>query len=374
MICVFSFFCSPGKDGQSINIINFDSFKVTEKNFSNLMEIGTITRTVKLETMEKSIIGSIDSLIVDPKNGDLIIGDFRSSKKVIRFNKEGKFICSYGKKGQGPGEYLYLRAYTETSNGDVIILTSYKLIKYSKDGAFLKEVRIDFSSKHLTVIDDLIYISVLKYRKKPGVKNAVIVLNPHFVKIGGIGNYDSRLEKTRYLFHNVFAKKGKQLYYLDYYDPNLNIYNSESKRLQQLQIPNENSKLDKTWGKKKITQDDDMVIHKTIHRFVDIFSISDRILLSEFCIEKNIFNLWLLNLEKKEILIFPKKNLLGENAVKLQKDLFFNRIPGSFENGIVGAFDDVEEFNLYKYKYPTLKDIEFKADDNPILVFFEFNQ
>ncbi|MCP5045960.1 MAG: hypothetical protein GY940_02240, partial [bacterium] len=147
-----------------------------------------------------------------------------------------------------------------------------------------------------------------------------------------------------------------------------------TKEIDRLSIPTDNSKLDSTWEKKRIDQDADEKITNQVHRFDDIFSFSDRLLLFESCREKEIWHAWLLDLKKKEVLIFSRKSLYGDYRVKVKGDLFFRRIPGSYENGIIGAFDDSEAFNRHKDKYPLLKDLQFNADENPILVFFEFNR
>ena len=60
--------------------------------------------------------------------------------------------------------------------------------------------------------------------------------------------------------------------------------------------------------------------------------------------------------------------------LRTKNNLYFDRIPGSYDQGIIGAFFDAEEFNKHKKNYPALKNIQLKMDDNPILVFFEMSQ
>lgn len=374
LLLVFWISCSSNDDTRIESYINYDSLRIIEHNFDNPWEMGTIKKIIRPEITDNSIIGSIDRVVVDPENGDLIIGDFRSTKRVMRFDSNGKFIRVYGKPGQGPAEYLSVMSFDVASDGSVVLLCSRKLMKFSREGELLKETRTDFFADKLEIIDDLIYIYVLRYLRTPSEKNKIIVLDPFFVPVDGIGKYDIQLEKMLYLVSNSMDRNRKKLYFIDNYNLNLNIYNTETKHLSQLQIPNNNSQLDPVWEKKRLSQEDENRIHQLIHRFNNILCFSDTVFLFESFIEEKIFRIWLLNLEKKEVVIFNRENLFGLNGAKVQKDLFFDRISGSYNKGIIAAFDDAEDFMSHRDNYPKLRDINFKADDNPILVFFEFDK
>ena len=123
------------------------------------------------------------------------------------------------------------------------------------------------------------------------------------------------------------AKKKDHLYFLDYYEFNLNSYETQIRELVSLPIPNNNSAIDRIWSKKRLTRDDEDRISKMLHRFDGIFSLDNRLLLYESHWEKKLWNAWLLDLEKKEAIIFKRDCLYGDYRVKVQKDLYFNRIP-----------------------------------------------
>ena len=136
-----------------------------------------------------------------------------------------------------------------------------------------------------------------------------------------------------------------------------------------LKIPNENKSLDNIWEKRRLNEKDMDKIKNKIHRFNWIFSFNDNLLLSEYNKENKIFDFWLLNLKTKKAIIFPYP---GPEFIS--KNLFFNRIVGSYDKGIIGVFNCIEKFNKYKKDFPVLKNIEFSIEDNPILALFEFNQ
>jgi hypothetical protein len=369
---LFSCACSTGKKESSNNSIDYNALKVIKKEYSGLKELGKITKVIKLETSKNSLLGRIGRVLVDKENDDLVVGDFRNTIQVLRFNKEGEFICKYGRKGEGPGEYVKVYDFTLTDNGDVILLTRLKLIKFSKDGTFLQESRTKVFAEYIEFVNDLIYVFVLHYDRKPKEKKAVLVFDSFLKNIGGIGEYDTRIEKNLLVVTNALAKIDGSLFFIELYDLCLHIYDTQTKKLSRLSIPNNNSRLDDFWKKKQFTRKDDRELNTHLHRFGDILTMNERVLLIEDYNAEEIYRVWLLNLEKQEALIFNQSSLYGDFRVKVKTDLHIDRIPGSYEKGIIGVLDDVEEFNLHKAKYPTLKDIQFKADDNPILIFFEF--
>lgn len=372
LLMVLGMACSNQEKKFQVAALDYNSFKVTQKTYENMNQVGQITRVVKLETTQDSLIGSVDKIIIDYTNGDLLVGDYRNARSVFRFTSQGKFIRKYGRIGAGPAEYLRIQDFGVTANGDVIVLDNKKLIKYNKTGDLLKEIRIDYSAKYIEVIDDMIYINVLRYQKAPKEKKAIVILDPFFVEQGGIGQYDSRLEKNLHLVWHAMAKRDQQLYFIDYYDLNLNIYDTQARTLTKLSIPNSNYKLNELWEKKRLSLSDCDQLAISIHRFDDIFSFDNQLFLYELCVNKEIFRLWRVNLDKKEILIFNSESFFGVSSKGEKNGLFFNRISGSYPKGVIGAFTDAEKFNKYKANYPILKDVAFQLDDNPILAFYQF--
>jgi 6-bladed beta-propeller len=374
IIIFLSFYCSSDHKSKRENLLDFNSIKIIENDTSLLREVGKLKNAIKLETIQNSLLGSISLVKVDPKTKDFLVADCDSGNRLLRFNPVGKYITRYGAIGEGPGEYKRLKSFSIADNGDIIIIASHKIIRFSKSGELLKEARLDCNATGIEIVNNFIYIYPIRYKIDKGRKKTISILNPFFVKIGGIGDFDVRLDKYIFTFSMHMAKMGSNLYFITEYDFSLNIYNTVTQTLSRLVLPNNNSQLDSIWNKDNFNEDDRREVKNKIHRFDSIFAFNDRLLLSEFCREKNHHNLWLFDLKKKIAKIFPLACFYGNFKEKVQKDLFFDLIPGSYENGIIGVFDDVEEFNLHKHKYPILKDIQFKADDNPILAFFEFNQ
>ncbi len=366
--------CSSGKNQSSDEVMDFDTFKVKRVDLTHFSQCGTIKKVIKLETNDNSAFGSISRLIIDKKTGDILILDTESRRMVLRFNKEGKYLISYGKIGNGPSEYQDLYDFCQTENGDIILLTSHKLIKLSSTNVLLLEKRVNISSSKIETIRDKLFVLMINDQSNQKEKHAIEVYDLFFSNIGGIGQHDSRFEKYIFLANNKIATRRNQLFYSHGYDFQLNIYDSNSQKLSRLRIPSNNSALDAVWGKKNFTEADRTTIKGRLHFFLYIFPMEDDLLLYEICKDENIYSIWRLNLEKKEAIIYSYFCFNKNWQVKDQNQLRFEGILGAYDKGFIAAFFDAEEFNKYKNDYPALKDIEFNLDDNPILAFYEFNE
>lgn len=287
MMFLFAFSCSSGENKKT-DTIHFSAFKVTRAEQTHFSEFGKITKAVKLETMEKSLVGTIYRVIIDKTNGDILVGDYDSNKKVFRFSETGRYITSYGTIGAGPSEILELNGFCVTDAGDIILLGDSKIIKYSKSGIFLQETRIDGFGGDIESSKDKIFVSFLRYKKKPKEKKAIQIYDSFLVNIGGVGQYESNLEKYSFTSNNTLATSNGFIYFSDRYNFGLNIYDSASKKLSHLIIPSNNSALDSIWNKPHLAETDRTEIKNRLQFFTSIFSFNDGLILSEQYKEKGV--------------------------------------------------------------------------------------
>lgn len=367
--------CSSNNNQKPSHIIDFETFKVQPLPISHFSNIATITKVIKLETTEDSLVGNIDRLIIDKNNSDILVADIDSRKKVLRFSQQGKYLTSYGNIGEAPSEYTGLLDVGTMTNSDIVLLGEHKLIKLSRTGHLLIEKKLNFIPQEMEIINDTIYVSVLLDQKKNQEKKAIYLFNSLLVNIGGIGQYDSRLEKYIYLGYKTLASTSSSLYITDYYDLGFSVYDVNTRNISRLTVPSQNRVLDSVWSKKNFTETERTKIKQGLHSFIGIFSAEDYLLLFENCDEKRSYHIWQVNLKEKEVHIYPLYNCFYQDeAIKEQPILFFSRIVGTSGNAMIAMFADPEEFNKNKKDYPILRDISFQVEDNPILVFVEFNK
>lgn len=105
---------------------------------------------IPLETNKNSIIGRGGQIRI---NDSLIVISDR--KKILLFERSGKFIRQIGTNGKGPGEYLMI--FDFELKGDTIFLTSVgkrSMIKYTLDGKFQEEIEIGNQLTHFSLSPD----------------------------------------------------------------------------------------------------------------------------------------------------------------------------------------------------------------------------
>lgn len=137
--------CNLRPDKRTAGPASFTTIHLTKTTDNHLIanEIIKSVKFIPLEFTDECPISSIlkldfynDTIFIFSKNG------------LYSFNTEGKFICQFGRKGQGPGEYsLPFDFSIDKQNKQVIIYDSNqsRIHIYDLYGNFLKSVRIGMS-------------------------------------------------------------------------------------------------------------------------------------------------------------------------------------------------------------------------------------
>lgn len=113
---------------------------------------------IPLETTEESLLGNVSSVCFDD---DLFFVSDKTGGKINRilvFNKSGKFITQIGQRGNGEGEYTYIRSWTINpfENFVSIIDLNSSIKYYDYSGKYLKTIR---SKEEFTSIAQYEYLS-----------------------------------------------------------------------------------------------------------------------------------------------------------------------------------------------------------------------
>jgi len=151
LVFLFLYSCGPKQDeveriienGVEVVINHLEPYKIKgEPNTLHLEE----EFKIDLQSDDIAEIGltTISDFVVDSK-GNLYFLNMRSSEDVIfQFDRNGSFVDSYVRKGQGPGE-IQFSYYLRINIQDEIIIAdpmSRKLLILSKDGDVIMETRL----------------------------------------------------------------------------------------------------------------------------------------------------------------------------------------------------------------------------------------
>jgi len=145
------FFSCNVSENKEKKVLTGIPLNIEEDISLSLSIIAEKIETIELEETEESMINPdrIQRILISDDN--VILAEFR---KVLIFNRNGKFVCSVGRRGQGPGEFnvgIFNIAIDE-KNKYLFLNTTSKIICYDLTGKFLREIA-------LNMIEDIIFIN-----------------------------------------------------------------------------------------------------------------------------------------------------------------------------------------------------------------------
>jgi len=91
---------------------------------------------------ENYIFGSINDVEVDSW-GNIYVLDGKMTR-IVKFDRDGKFILRFGKKGQGPGEFGFPESMVLDSDRNIYVLSSGKVLVFDENGKYLQSFPYNF--------------------------------------------------------------------------------------------------------------------------------------------------------------------------------------------------------------------------------------
>jgi hypothetical protein len=151
-------------DGQARNGIGQQVFKYSPDG-KLLMTLGT--RGVRGEGPD-TFGGPCDVAVA--ANGDIFVADGHVNSRVVKFDKDGKFIKAWGKRGAAPGEFNVPHTIAIDSRGRVLVgdRSNNRIQIFDQDGNFIDQwTQFGTPSGMFITPDDTLY--VVDYNVKKGV-------------------------------------------------------------------------------------------------------------------------------------------------------------------------------------------------------------
>lgn len=108
------------------------------------------------------------------EEGNFYVSDLETLR-IQKYNPEGKYLLTMGRRGQGPGEFQSLSAVRFDQEGNLYIgdISGKKVIFFSKDGEFLKEIKMPGAYENI-YINSKGQVVALKYDQVPS-ENALVI-------------------------------------------------------------------------------------------------------------------------------------------------------------------------------------------------------
>ena len=124
-----------------------DALSLTECKVS---EYASSIEYIPLETTDDCLIGDEFSLIVASQ--DIFVHEF-GDQKIYRFDRNGKYLNTIGKKGQGPGEYVSIYSiYVDESTRECFLLDTFSgnVHVYDYDGTYKRKIHVPIAPCRMT--------------------------------------------------------------------------------------------------------------------------------------------------------------------------------------------------------------------------------
>lgn len=216
--CLFALFACRQKQEYKVECpdcrtIAIDSLGNLPKD--SLKEI----RYVPLETRDDILISHIGKTIYAQECYHIF--DF-VSKKIMVFDKQGRFVYSIDKVGHGPGEYISIFDMDVNRQGDVYVLDSStsKVIKYSSQGTQFEEYKIGKRCMEFAALNDSIfYLANLIDNGKMDIALARYSTVSKNTEV--LSAYDVFFEGNLFRFGTSFHRTGESVYFNKMFSPEI---------------------------------------------------------------------------------------------------------------------------------------------------------
>ena len=118
-------------------------------------------------------------------NGDIFVVDGHGNNRVVKFNKDGEFVMSWGEAGTGPGQFNEPHSVAFDSQGRLFVgdRVNERIQVFDQNGQYLAEWSGIMASGMDITEDDVIYVA--DYQLRLGI---VIANANDFTEIGFIEN------------------------------------------------------------------------------------------------------------------------------------------------------------------------------------------
>lgn len=161
---------------QEVKVLDLGKLRKPDKD-PFLSEIASDLQFIKLETKPDCLIGSISSI---SRIGENYLITSEAGKTLYVFNNQGRYICSIGRLGKGPGEFLEIYGLSiDPLTNHIYVLDNgqVKLIEYNQDGRFIQEKKLNFYATGVKVTKSGFVFVLALYMLVPIKK----VINNNFV-------------------------------------------------------------------------------------------------------------------------------------------------------------------------------------------------
>lgn len=173
--------CSGKASGDNDSVIDIGTF-LNEGTLVPLSSVASEIEYICLEVNPESIFGNLDITLgqrIESADDIYFVND---ETRLLSFDNTGQFIRQIGAQGRGPGEYVDVWDFSvcEVDKEVAIIsLSIRKILFYSFDGEFLRDITLDFHPTAVTFYNGKLVLANRRGTRQLTDYYTLIVMDKH---------------------------------------------------------------------------------------------------------------------------------------------------------------------------------------------------
>ena len=246
------------EDGVEVIINHLEHYKIKGEPSKLILEEEFRIDTERDEILEIGL-SDVYNVDVDSEGNIYLVNNPRKGKTIIfKFDEKGKFISSFGKKGQGPGEIINPSFFCICKNDEIVITDFARIntVMFNKKGEFLKEIRLPFRMRAVLPLENGKYIglrqSIDREGFEPSLQSFLCLYSSEFSKIKELDRqrpFDymttDKIDGIPQIFHwevhdrRIYTGNGRRGYEISVYDLDGNLVRKIRKKYKPIEVPEE---------------------------------------------------------------------------------------------------------------------------------------
>jgi DNA-binding beta-propeller fold protein YncE len=140
-------------------------------------------------------------------NGDIFVADGYGNSRVVKFSKDGRFLKEWGKRGSAPGEFHTPHSIVADKQGRVYVADreNYRIQVFDAEGKFLKEFRQGAPWGLAITADDHLFMA-------DGYNNRIVKMTLDGKVVGAFGSHGKQPGQFHYCHQLAVTPEGAAVY------------------------------------------------------------------------------------------------------------------------------------------------------------------
>jgi hypothetical protein len=192
----------------------------------------------ELDSEDKNLLFHLPVDVTVDRYGNIFICD-GGNHRIQKFDKNGNFILSIGRRGQGPGEINFPQLIHATENDELVVVHGGGRSLFKTNGEFIRNIHVHRSAE---ILDNSLFVLYVFYSLKgeqkksflenPGEYSLYHIINLDGEVVGELGQIDGNVDKWMNTQHAWMATDDSNNYFRGYWKRNLlEKYSQEGKLL-----------------------------------------------------------------------------------------------------------------------------------------------